>query len=77
VEHGTIVPDVYRWGVPFGGDIGFNPERFVGGIAEPCPGSPKCCARDVQDTDAFDTASEEVVHQAGVPPAHIEDSGMG
>lgn len=76
VENGTIVPDVYRWRRPLGGDVGFNPQHFVGRISEPCSSSLKRCARYVQDTDAFDAACEQVIHQAGVPPANVEDSGM-
>ena len=68
MENGTVVPDVYRWGRPLGGDIGFNPKRLVGCIPEPGSSSLKRSARDVQDTHASDTGCEQVVRQAGVPP---------
>ena len=74
MEHGAIVPDVYRVGLPVIRDVRFEPagDDCVG--AEPDLRAIERRAGHVQYADAAETLRQEMVDEPGIPASNIDQS---
>jgi hypothetical protein len=74
VEHGSVVPDIYRRHPPICGDVGFNPpdEMPLRSQATSCPGQR--CPGDIEHREAGQPVGQQVIHEAGIPASDVDQS---
>ena len=76
MEDSAIVPDIDGSRPPVSGHIGFNPVDPDRSRSETRARACQRDWRDVQDSDARESALEKVIDETGIPASNIDDSGI-
>jgi len=77
VEHGSVVPDIYRRYPPIRGDVGSNPPDEMLLRSQATLGPGQRCPGDVQHCETGQTAGKQVIHEAGIPASDVDQSTCG
>jgi hypothetical protein len=75
MEDRAVVPDVHRFEAPVARHIGFDPDRHGSRLPQPDPRPVQRHAGDIQHSKTGQSLGDEVINEARVPPANIENSG--